>query len=450
MSDLTKENGALSSTIDIESAIASLQSNTNNQTSNITSNKTSPIISSQSSVTHNLKNPIFNPLTCKLQYPHIALGSFARAFRDFIYYQVYQGFQGIIFGSYNRAIQSYIQRMKIDNTGDGLVDIGLPLFNYTIQIDNPDEKLDLPWRNTTYFPGVSRALFPSFYIDEDFELKVIYRRITGTINMNIYCSSEAEQLDIQMYMYDAFRGLNTYSSAQIRSMTVLPNNLLFIDLYGKRISKALTSNKIAKAFIPSINSTQYYIYNNISAILNMNSLSVNNNYYGGTGIPDFNLSGSLKFELDVPSYVLCLAKSKFVGIEINMFAEYQYQDDKVIKAIELITGKHMDSDVQTNSDNQVAYENGIMLDSIAYKVSEDSISSIPFAELFKDKMTDWHYKNRDVIVFLIYAGGVIRLPLDDNVAVYDEAGNIVFKYDLFNKEDLVQIYVFKLTKDLGI
>ena len=409
-------------------------------------------ISSSTNITKAIKDPIFHPLTCRLQYPHIALGSFARAFRDYIYYQVYKGFQGIIFGSYNRAIQSYLQRMKIDNTGDNLIDIGLPLFNYTFQIDNPDEKLDLPWRNTTYFPGVAKVLYPSFYIDDDFELKVIYRRLKGTINMNIYCSSEAEQLDIQMLMYDGFRGLNTYSSAQIRAMTVLPDSLLFIDNKGRRITKALTSNKITKAFIPSINSTQYYIYNNITAILNLNSLSSSNNYYGGTGLPDYTLTGSVNFELDIPSYIMCLARTKYVGIEINLYSEYKYQDDKVIKAMEYITGKHIDCDIDKDpNSNIISFENGQIIDSIIYTIPEESTKSISIVnDLFKDKKLNWNYKNRDIIIFLIYAGGLIRLPIDDNIAEYDDSGNILFKYDLFNQNDLIEFYIFKLNKDLDI
>ena len=409
-------------------------------------------VSNISNIVRNIKDPIFHPLTCRLQYPHIALGSFARAFRDYIYYQVYRGFQGIIFGSYNRAIQSYLQRMKIDNTGDNLVDIGLPLFNYTFQIDNPDDKLDLPWRNTTYFPGAARVLYPSFYIDDDFELKVVYRRLKGTINMNIYCSSEAEQLDIQMLMYDGFRGLNTFSSAQIRAMTVLPDSLLFIDNHGRRITKALTSNKISKAFIPSINSTQYYIYNNITAILNLNSLSNSNNYYGGTGLPDYTLTGTVNFELDIPSYVMCLARTNYSGIEINLYTEYKYQDNKVIKAMEYITGKHIDCDIDKDpNSNIISFENGQIIDSVIYTVPEETTKSISIVnELFKDKELSWNYKNRDIIIFIIYAGGLIRLPIDNNIAEYDDTGNILFKYDLFNQNDLLEFYVFKLNKDLDI
>ena len=255
-----------------------------------------------------------------------------------------------------------------------------------------------------------------------------------------------------MAFYDGFRGLNTFSSTEIRAMTILPNEMLFIDEKGRRISKALTSNKITKSFIPSINDTAYYIYNNLDALIQMSSLSTNNNYYGGTGLPDYTLTATFNFEIDIPHYVLCLTKENYSGIEINLDINYNYSDDKIIQNIEYITGKHLDEDINKDpyNSNIISFENGQILDSVIYTItSTNNETIIPLmTKLFKDKKINWHYKNRDIIIFIIYSGGVIKVPLDTDIVKYNNDGDIIIKQDLFNKDTILQIFVFKFTKDL--
>ena len=410
-------------------------------------------ISDVSKVADNLTRYVNQPLTFRLPYPHTSLSSFSKAFRDFIHQRVYNGFKDIVFGSYNRAIQSYYQRIRSAESGNQLLDKGLPIFNYTIQIDGPDDKLDLPWRSTNSLPGLGKVLFPSFYEDDTFELKVVYRRLKGSINSNIYCSSEAEGLDIQMALYDGFRGINTYSETAIRAMTILPSEMLFIDNKGRRFSKALTSDKIVKNFIPGVNNTCYYVYNNIDAILQMVSLNPSHSYYGGTGLPEFTLSASFGFEINIPQFVLCLTKENFVGIEINLDVEYNYNDDRVINAIQYITGRQLDVDINKDpyGNEVVSFENGQIINSVAYRIPSEDTTIIPLSTLFENKkFTNWSYKNRDIIVFIIYSGGVIRVPIDDKVAEYNDNGDIELKMDLFNKDDFLKIHIFKLSKDIEI
>lgn len=234
-------------------------------------------------------------------------------------------------------------------------------------------------------------------------------------------------------------------------MTILPNEMLFIDEKGKRISKALTGNNITKSFIPSINDNAYYIYNNLDAIIQMNSLSLNNTYYGGTGLPEYNITVSFNFEIDVPSYILCLTKENYTGIDINIDIKYDYSDDRIIQSIEYITGRHLDEDINKDpNSNIISFENGQILNTVIYNYIDEKNNVIPLmSTLFKDKKIDWNYKNRDIIVFIVYSGGVIRVPLDNEIAEYDDNGDIVIKKDLFNKDTTLQIFIFKFMKDLS-
>lgn len=393
-------------------------------------------------INRSLTDPVFVPLTARVQYPHIALGSFSRAFRDYIHYSVYNKFNCMVFGSYNKAIQSYYQRLRTSEVGT--IDIGLPIFSYTFQIDGLDDKVDSPWRSTTFLPGISRGIYESFYIDNDFELKVVYRRLKGTINTSIFCSSEAELLDIQMAFFDGFRGLNVYNQTEIRAMTVLPNQLLFTDYQGRKIGYALDGNKITKAYIPSINQTQYFIYTNISAIINMNSINQSSNYYGSATLPEYNLTAAFNFEIEIPQYILCLARRDYKAIEINLDVAYKYEDRRVLDSISYVTGKHMPHDINRDrSENSYIYfEKGKIIDSAAFNIDKDSLSTIDIKSVFPGDR-EWHYLNKDIILLIIYAGGIIRCPMDKEIAECNDDGVITIKQDLFNQDDFIEIYVFR-------
>lgn len=393
-------------------------------------------------ISNNIHNPIYRPLTSRIKYPHIALGSFARAFRDYIHYGVYDKFNGIVFGNYNKAIQNYLQAARANESG--VIDIALPIFSYTFQIDGIDEKTDMPWRSTTFLPGISRGIYDSFYKDKDFELKVIYRRLKGTINSNIYCSSEAELLDIQMAFFDGFRGLNVFNKTAIRAMTILPKEIVFTDYMGRTIGRSLTGNMITKAFVPSVNSDQYYIYNDINAIINMGSISQSSNYYGGSSLPDYNLTASFNFEIDIPQYIMCLALEDYVSIDINIDVSYKYEDQRVLNAIHSVTGEHMVVDPNKDPNIIASFQNGRIIDSVAFNINSNSLDKIELLKLFPGNRP-WHYMNKDIIILIIYSGGVIRCPIDDSVVYYDTNDDTIrVRKDIFNADDFIEIYVFQI------
>ena len=407
-------------------------------------------------------------ITARLPYPHIAIGSFARAFRDYIHYSIYHDFNALIFGPYNKSIQSYLQRKRYNDDEDGvpgMIDFAPPIFSYTLSLDGVDDKIDFAWRSTTFLPGLAKVVYPSFYIDDDFELKIVYRRLKGTINANMYCNSEAELLDIEMAFIDGFRGMNVYNQTDITAMTILPPSIIFTTIDGNRISRALNSNKITKSFIPAINGTHYYIYNNISAIINMQSISQNSNYYGGSGIPEFTLNATFNFEIEIPQYIMALTKPDISGIELNMDVAYRFENNKVFETIHFITGdKIVDNSSDTNNNEIVEFTNGRIIDKVAFNVTNENFiknendqtigAKFNINEIFSKNDNNntttiqWNYKNRDILLILIYSGGVIRIPYDDSIAKYDEEDNIVISADLFNVDDFIEIYVFKFRSNM--
>lgn len=403
-------------------------------------------ISDRQYIRNNFHNPIYRPLTSRIKYPHIALGSFARAFRDYIHYGVYDQFSGIIFGNYNKAIQQYLQMIRTKESP--VIDIGLPIFSYTFQIDGLDDKTDMPWRSTTFLPGLSKGIYGSFYKDKEFELKIVYRRLKGTINSNIYCSSEAELLDIQMAFFDGFRGLNVYSKTAIRAMTVLPGELMFTDYMGRSIGRALTGNHITKAFVPTVNSEQYYVYNDINAIINMSNISQNSNYYGsGASLPEYNLSATFNFEIDIPQYVLCMALEDYVSIDINIDVSYKYEDQRVLNAIKTVTGEHVVVNYENDPSTIASFQNGKIIDSVAFNMTNETLEKISIRDLFPGTRK-WHYMNDDIVLLIVYSGGVIRCPIDKDIVSYSlHDDSILVRKDLFNVDDFIEIYVFRIDAD---
>ena len=414
-----------------------------NKNDTLDTNNRLSINSIKAKISNNFQSPIKRPLSCRVEYPHLTLSAFARAFRDFIHYSVYKQFTAIIFGAYNKALQSHIQTKQTQEFG--IPDYGTPLMSYTFQIDSTDEKVDSPWRSSTFLPGLSRGIYKSFYIDDEIDLKLIFRRLKGSINSTIYCSSEAEMFDIQFSFFDAFHGLNCFRQSKMRSYAIIPDHFIFTDYYGNKIGKALMGNQMGKSFIKSVNSSNYFLFMNTRSLLNLQNITPSANYYGGTGFPEYNLSASMSFEIEIPQYILCLTNQQYSGIDINMQMDYVYDDDKILKSLKSILGEPIyDTNLTTSRYEQdcIQFEHGSIIARAALKVDRENFNELDYDILFP-KPRSFNYNEKDCLMIILFSGGLILSSDSEDYYSFEDNHLIKFKKELFSAGDLIEIFIFK-------
>jgi hypothetical protein len=368
------------------------------------------------------------------------MSSFARAFRDFIHYSIYSKFTSIVFGAYNKAIQSYFQyRSSIAEVPD----FGVPLMSYTFQIEVPDERVDSMWRSSTFMPGLANPIYKPFYNDDELDARLIFRRIKGTINFNVYCSSEPEMIDIQLAFLDGFHGLNRFRQSRIKSVAVIPEVFLFTDVYGQKVSKAITSEKITRQFFKEVNSTKFFIHINTSSLVNLQSISPSVTYYGGAALPEYGLTGACLYEFEVPQYVLCNSVRTFRELELNVDVDHVFEDEKTAALLHSITGDQIFDQLLPLSSDIVSFENGQIIDRKVLKIDKTFDNEISFDELFPPPRS-FDYGQKDIVVITTFAGGAFISTDPEIGKIYTYQGG-KFKYArrYFNEGDLVHFFIFK-------
>lgn len=307
-------------------------------------------------------------ISMPIDFPYSTISSFVRVFKDFVHFRVYPKFNGVIYGGFDKAIQMFIQQEEAKQNGNDIVEYGYPIFSYDVTIDEVDRQIDSYWRTTNLFNKLSTYVYKNpVYMDDDLKCWITFRRIKGKINAKAFCSSQPQEIDIQMNFIDRFLGTNRWVVMPIHSYTVVPKEFIFTTVHGKRISKLLSEHCINKQFISDINKNVFYIYNDTNPIVRLTSVSTSNNLYGGKGVPEFILNLSFDFEIDIPQYIII--ESIYRGrVIININVDFQHNKDYGEELREIF-GK---PDRTNSTDDIVVCENGIVKGWSGFKIKEDT------------------------------------------------------------------------------
>ena len=378
------------------------------------------------------------PSVSRVNFSSSTISAFAKVVKDFIHFKVYPGFKGMIYASYNKGLQTIIQRSE--TAKDGVIDYGLPIFNYDIQLDGITPEGNSYWRNSSLMVNPARALYKPFYQDKDIEMRIVYRRMKGNIPMNIYCSSQPEEFDIQMAFTDALQSGNRWIVLPVRSYTIIPSEFLFTSIDGKTMTKSITEGEIIQDFIKPINRREYFVYTNSAPLVRLTSLTPSNSLYGGTSLPEFLLTGSLEFEIEIPQYVMTHSVSWKVDLQFNMGFDYYDEEKYLNRVFGNIRPKECYGDVIVCDNGKVFGQNNIIID-------EDDVSELSFDVIYPnprsfvptDKNLKYFVSTPNGILDenafeVVCENGIFKIRFLDK-----SSGNPIF----FQKNDILKIYVFE-------
>lgn len=381
------------------------------------------------------------PSVSRIDFSSTTISAFAKVIKDFIHFKVYPGFKGMIYASYNKGLQTIIQRNE--TLKDGVIDYGLPIFNYDIQLEGISAEGNSYWRNSSLMVNPAKAIYAPFYQNKDIEMRIVYRRMKGTIPINIYCSSQPEEFDIQMAFTDAFQSGNRWIVLPIRTYTIIPSEFLFRDVDGKSMTVSIKENEILQDFIRPINRREYFVYTNSAPIVKLTSLSPSNSLYGGTSLPEFLLSGNLEFELEIPQYVMTHSVSWKVDIQLNVGFDY-YDDEKYLNRVfGDIRPKECYGDVIVCDNGKVLGQNNIIID-------EDDTSEISFDVLYPNPRS-FVPTDKNLVYYVSTPNGILDnsgfdVVCEDGIfkiKFIDKSSNQPIN---FQKNDILKIYVFEPNK----
>lgn len=263
----------------------------------------------------------------KLSYPHTMIGPFYTAVRDFIQSRVY-AFQTNMIATYDKSIQS-IQQRKDEGIKRETHGSLYPAIVMTPTIVNVDKAGDLHWRYSNWFPTSATPIIPVVRFLDNTCFYFVTRRLAGSIDFKIYSDSYMELQDIQVIMTDAFNGFNKYIGIDaFHQMLILEDSLRCITENGEQILdwEGLHPGWFKK-YVTSINKNKLYLPVKNVPCLKLASLADSSNFMGGSNLPNFSMTGTIEYELEVPNHFVLMSYGPIKEIDLKLevsFIKGQY------------------------------------------------------------------------------------------------------------------------------
>lgn len=222
-------------------------------------------------------------------------------------------------GSFDKAIQ-YVDQMNnegMTSTGDMMS--YLPMIVFTPTLEEPDRFTDFLWNYAGGRPFIVNWNHPPIIFEDGTALNICTRRMKGNIDLRIFCESQPEEHDIHMAFLNWFKGLNTYTVLNnIQEYFVLDEQIRLFTDRREQIVLDLNNSNISHKLVQSTNKNQYVIPIPAAPLLMLTSLSDASSLYGGNGLSEYALSGSISYELEIPSVITLQTDLTIVDIDVDV------------------------------------------------------------------------------------------------------------------------------------
>lgn len=256
----------------------------------------------------------------QIPFPHESFGPFISCIKDYFNTWVYP-FKYTVTGVYEKAIQ-VIEQKKTSGDWEKQGTLS-PLLVFTPQLTEPVQAVNLHWKYSNLHPYQVRWNQKPFLEYHGNLFNIITRRMTGMIDFKVFCDSMMEMHDIYLAIIDGFRGLNKISILpRISQYLVVSDDIkLYVD-EKEYIAIDWTESNIALKFFPGINKDKWYLPLNTKPQITLQSISDSSSFYGGDGLPDFSLQGTLGFEIELPVMMTVETHARIMHIDAEISTTY--------------------------------------------------------------------------------------------------------------------------------
>lgn len=254
-----------------------------------------------------------------IPYPHVAISDFIGSIKEYLIGNVYPNFGYAMIGSFDKAIQ-FIDQMNNDGmtSEHGMMNY-YPFIVFTPTLEEPDRYVDYMWNYAKGMPFLNHSYHDPVLFEDGNILTVLTRRMKGNIDLRIFCESQMEEHDIQMAFLNMFKGLNTYTVLNnIQEYFILDQQIRGFTDRREEVVLDLANSNIERKLIQSTNKMEYVIPISAAPLLMLTALSDASSFYGGSGLTEYALTGSIAFELDIPSNITLETDMEIIDITPNI------------------------------------------------------------------------------------------------------------------------------------
>ncbi|HPC34793.1 MAG TPA: hypothetical protein PLP73_03935, partial [Candidatus Absconditabacterales bacterium] len=252
----------------------------------------------------------------RVPYVHTTFGPFINALKLFLLTRVYN-FNFAMVGTMDKAIQLIFQSKSDSNML--LQGPLMPMIVFTPSIIEQVREADFPFKYTTYHPFQSKWFQQPFIFQDGSALDIVTRRMLGNVDIRVFAHSLMEIHDIQMAFLDAFRGYNKWIMlTHLKQFLVIEDDVrLFTDEGVKFLDWSKTN--LSNMLIKSINKNKYYLQTDTDVQVRLDGLTDASEFYGGAGLSDYGLTGTLTYEIELPALYNLYTDLDIVDFDVNIY-----------------------------------------------------------------------------------------------------------------------------------
>ena len=241
-------------------------------------------------------------------YINNCMGSFYRGLLNWFGDSFYPEFNYKVIGTFDKAIEYF--NKTLENGGEIETNI-LP----SITLDpsgefEPEEHGGrFSWRYPNLSPGLGSKLFTPIYRDDNVQVTPVFTRFQGTCEMSMWCRSIYEYLDIRTALYMWSGGIGRIlRPTTFWSYLVVPEEILDYkydnDVTGEAYQLDWRSTDAAMTLIKNMDQMRVVYPVQLNPWFQIDSISDGSQKQGGTELASFRLNSTIKYEIELPTYLV--------------------------------------------------------------------------------------------------------------------------------------------------
>jgi len=262
---------------------------------------------------------------------HNVYANFFKDALDYFSLHLYPRFEYKVVGTYDKAVEYLNKQCELNK------ELDKP--NLPALILNPSGDFDLAdgnaggkqlWRFPNLAPGMVKRVFDPIYQDENIQIDVGFVRIQGDIELLMLLNSFYEYCDLKMLFLQIFGGYERWIYPQFfNTFIILPEELVNYEYtnpytglhYKIDWDSAGAYNKLVK----TIAQDKLVIPCNIKPTYKLTAVSDASNRYGGADqLADWRLGATIRYEIEMPAFLVLQADYLVESVDINIYAESTY------------------------------------------------------------------------------------------------------------------------------
>jgi hypothetical protein len=278
-------------------------------------------------------NPQGRPLPKREMYffIHNVYANFFKDSLDYLSLHLYPRFEHRVVGTYDKAVEYIEKTCQYNRESDRP--------NLPALILNPSGDFELAdgnaggrqlWRFPNLAPGMIKRIFDPVYQDANTQVNVGFIRIQGDIELIMLLNSFYEYCDMRMLLMQIFGGFERWIYSQFfKTFIILPEEFLNFKYNNPYTGLSYTLDwESAGAYEKLVKTTaknEWVIPCNIKPTYKLTGVNDASTRYGGTdNLADWRLGATLRYEIEIPSYLVLETDWLVENMDISIQAGSAY------------------------------------------------------------------------------------------------------------------------------